>query len=240
MKIYPDFYNQFQCVGMNCQNTCCAGWTITLDSETAQFYESQNNKFGTVLKQNITEIKGQKAILMTSENRCPFLFPASRFFRYYTNFLRHFAVLRREMKTSLQWMIGWSMRLPSLLLGESNFSRTPALLLELVWGRFYMQVWKLLIISKARTWKILNLSYFRHRKYWNSFYRRKENAPPKNYPNLRGTSSWHKSSLHTYDILCLKSKILSDFAASLCHFVSISGFVSQLIFSFRSSGTFSI
>lgn len=73
MKIYPDFYNQFQCIGMNCQNTCCAGWTITLDSETAQFYESRTDEFGVGLRQKLTDIKGQKAILMTPENRCPFL-----------------------------------------------------------------------------------------------------------------------------------------------------------------------
>ena len=31
MKIYPDYYKQFRCIGKNCISTCCAGWDIDFD-----------------------------------------------------------------------------------------------------------------------------------------------------------------------------------------------------------------
>lgn len=73
MNIYPSFYNQFECIGTECMNTCCAGWTVTLDSDTVDYYESQTDDFGAFINQNLTDRNDSKAIVLTDTKRCPFL-----------------------------------------------------------------------------------------------------------------------------------------------------------------------
>lgn len=73
MNILPSFYHLFECIGTKCVNTCCAGWTVTLDSDTVHYYESQTDDFGTFIKQNLTEQNDEKAIVLTDTKRCPFL-----------------------------------------------------------------------------------------------------------------------------------------------------------------------
>ena len=28
---YPHYYKKFQCIASDCEDTCCAGWAITID-----------------------------------------------------------------------------------------------------------------------------------------------------------------------------------------------------------------
>lgn len=73
MKVYPDFYKKFKCIGKDCVSTCCAGWGIDFDSETADFYRRQTDEFGQFLKENI-EVKGEATmVVMPDTKRCPFL-----------------------------------------------------------------------------------------------------------------------------------------------------------------------
>lgn len=75
MYIYIDFYKQFQCIGSSCQNSCCNGWGISLDPETAQYYENVSGEFGDFLRQNIhwNESKNLAFVNLTAEQKCPFL-----------------------------------------------------------------------------------------------------------------------------------------------------------------------
>lgn len=38
LMLAPRYVSQFQCVGGDCPDTCCRGWTITVDKETFGFY----------------------------------------------------------------------------------------------------------------------------------------------------------------------------------------------------------
>ena len=37
--LVPEYYKQFQCIGGACEDTCCAGWNITVDKPTYQKYK---------------------------------------------------------------------------------------------------------------------------------------------------------------------------------------------------------
>lgn len=73
MIIYPNLYNKFECIGSACQNTCCTGWGIPLDSDTTNYYQHLDTDFGTFLRNNTYEEKGQTQIRLTEDGRCPFL-----------------------------------------------------------------------------------------------------------------------------------------------------------------------
>lgn len=73
MKIYPDYYKQFECIGKNCVSTCCAGWGIDFDSETVDFYRSRTDAFGKFVNENIEEKDGGVMVIMPETKRCPFL-----------------------------------------------------------------------------------------------------------------------------------------------------------------------
>lgn len=39
----PDYYAKFQCIGSQCEDTCCKGWTITIDHSTYQKYQASEH-----------------------------------------------------------------------------------------------------------------------------------------------------------------------------------------------------
>ena len=40
----PDYYPQFQCIGPQCEDTCCSGWTVNVDRTTYQRYEQSTHE----------------------------------------------------------------------------------------------------------------------------------------------------------------------------------------------------
>lgn len=73
MNIYPDFYNEFQCIGQHCKNTCCADWKVYIDNETFQRYQQIQAPFGQFIRENLVSNEKGTTIKWTKENRCPFL-----------------------------------------------------------------------------------------------------------------------------------------------------------------------
>jgi len=71
----PDFYDNFKCIGGECPSTCCAGgWTIYIDQNTKNYYDSVTGEFGQTLKRNIVSIDDSLfAFRITEDERCPFL-----------------------------------------------------------------------------------------------------------------------------------------------------------------------
>ena len=47
---YPDYYEKFRCIGGACPDTCCAGWEVDIDEETAAYYLEQEGPFGERLR----------------------------------------------------------------------------------------------------------------------------------------------------------------------------------------------
>lgn len=76
MYIYPDFLMGFRCIGSECLNTCCKGWDIRLDEDTAEYYDQLEGAFGDFLRQHV--IRDEKtnkitAIRLEEGKICPFL-----------------------------------------------------------------------------------------------------------------------------------------------------------------------
>ena len=74
MKIFaPDYYKDFRCLMGECKHTCCAGWEIDIDEETAEYYKSVPGDFGKKLCQNIDFGEDCASFILAEHDRCPFL-----------------------------------------------------------------------------------------------------------------------------------------------------------------------
>ena len=64
----------FECIGGECPDTCCAGWRVYIDKETESFYRQVEGEFGDRLRKSIcTDESGRCKFEMNQSNRCPFL-----------------------------------------------------------------------------------------------------------------------------------------------------------------------
>lgn len=73
MKIrVPDYFNEFNCIASECEDTCCAGWGIVIDEETFKHYESVEGEFGDRLRREIVSVDGENIFVLKGDN-CPFL-----------------------------------------------------------------------------------------------------------------------------------------------------------------------
>ena len=67
---YPGYYKTFCCSGSQCIDTCCAGWQISVDSETLRTYLAMPGKMGARLRDSLD---GKTGRFHMQEGRCPFL-----------------------------------------------------------------------------------------------------------------------------------------------------------------------
>jgi lysine-N-methylase len=65
----PEFYDSFHCIAGKCTDTCCIGWEIDIDDESAKRYAKVQGEFGKRLQQNIED--GHFKLI--PGDRCPFL-----------------------------------------------------------------------------------------------------------------------------------------------------------------------
>lgn len=72
---FPDTLERFRCVGGRCADTCCAGWEVDIDDETAQWYREIPGTFGEKLRASLrqSEEDGCQYFPLTETGRCPFL-----------------------------------------------------------------------------------------------------------------------------------------------------------------------
>lgn len=70
MKIYvPSYYSQFKCTADKCKDTCCAGWDVDIDDETAEIYKTSD-----IVKVREKLTKDDFGYMFElQDNRCPFL-----------------------------------------------------------------------------------------------------------------------------------------------------------------------
>lgn len=74
----PDYYSRFRCLASECKETCCAGWEIDIDPESAARYRGLSGPFGERLRQGIDwgsdppcfRLKGERCVFLTPENLC--------------------------------------------------------------------------------------------------------------------------------------------------------------------------
>jgi len=71
--IFPIFYKDFSCKAGDCRHSCCRGWEIDIDEETAKRYFSDESPFGEKLRANIQRNADGVSFRLTEDERCPFL-----------------------------------------------------------------------------------------------------------------------------------------------------------------------
>jgi len=70
--VYPDFYEKFHCIASSCQHSCCKGWEIDIDEDTAELYSQLPGKLGDDLRKAVCRDETTHFVL-TEEENCPFL-----------------------------------------------------------------------------------------------------------------------------------------------------------------------
>ena len=76
----PTYYKEFQCIGSACEDTCCAGWKVTVDKKTFQNYRETNHPvMKELLKKNVTRNRSNSSthdyarIRMNDKGACTLL-----------------------------------------------------------------------------------------------------------------------------------------------------------------------
>ena len=73
-RLIMNAYKTFECIGGKCPNTCCAGWKIYIDPQSAEKYQNTEGEFGERLKRCIMHLdNGRDLFVLGKDRRCPFL-----------------------------------------------------------------------------------------------------------------------------------------------------------------------
>lgn len=71
--VYPDYYKKFECIGGSCIDTCCAGWQVDIDDNTAAMYKAMPLPIGNRLRDRLRGKMGGYYFELAPKKRCPFL-----------------------------------------------------------------------------------------------------------------------------------------------------------------------
>lgn len=72
--IAPDYYKSFKCISEKCKHTCCKGWEIDIDDNTASFYKKIEGPLGKRLKEGMEKDEfGVYHFILDEDENCPFL-----------------------------------------------------------------------------------------------------------------------------------------------------------------------
>lgn len=71
--VYPDFYRAFSCKASYCRHSCCRGWEIDVDEESAAYYRALPGRIGERLREALVQEDGVWHFRLTPEGNCPFL-----------------------------------------------------------------------------------------------------------------------------------------------------------------------
>ena len=72
-EVRPDFAARFACRAGRCAHSCCRGWEIDVDAESAAYYRSLPGALGDELRAALTEDSEGVHFRLDGEERCPFL-----------------------------------------------------------------------------------------------------------------------------------------------------------------------
>ena len=71
--VYPQYYKDFKCIAGDCEDTCCAGWEIVVDPDSAGYYKTVSGEIGGRLRQEMKTDSDGDIIFSLNNGRCPFL-----------------------------------------------------------------------------------------------------------------------------------------------------------------------
>ncbi|MBQ2720844.1 MAG: flagellin lysine-N-methylase [Clostridia bacterium] len=73
MKLFaPEYYKDFVCIADRCRHSCCVGWEIDIDEDTADMYKTLTDGYGKKIKESVamTDVPHFK---LEINDRCPHL-----------------------------------------------------------------------------------------------------------------------------------------------------------------------
>ncbi len=75
IKIFvPKYFDKFKCIADKCPDTCCVGWEVDIDHETADKYSAIGGELGDKIKKHLTvDETGCRIFTLREGDRCPFL-----------------------------------------------------------------------------------------------------------------------------------------------------------------------
>jgi len=78
--LLPQYMQQFQCIGSECEDTCCAGWAVTIDKATYRKYRNcRDNELQDSFQKNLTRNRNNPTdatyakMKLKEDLSCPFL-----------------------------------------------------------------------------------------------------------------------------------------------------------------------
>jgi len=69
--IKPIYYDRFRCLAGVCPDSCCKGWAVQVDEETAAMYRTLPGDLGDTLRAKLTEADGDTILSLNADGRCP-------------------------------------------------------------------------------------------------------------------------------------------------------------------------
>ncbi len=75
IKVFvPTYFDKFKCIADKCPDTCCIGWEVDIDPETAERYSSIGGELGKKIRQHLVrDEEGCDIFTLCEGDRCPFL-----------------------------------------------------------------------------------------------------------------------------------------------------------------------
>ena len=70
---YPSFYPAFRCRADRCRHSCCRGWEIDVDEQSAELYRGLPGELGDELRRALYADEEGWHFRLDGEERCPFL-----------------------------------------------------------------------------------------------------------------------------------------------------------------------
>ena len=84
---FPSYYQNFRCIAGECRDSCCSGWEVDVDPESAAYYRSLPGLFGDRLRETLLYDAGEEEkaesgeegehggyyFPLTEDKNCPFL-----------------------------------------------------------------------------------------------------------------------------------------------------------------------
>lgn len=80
-SLYPEYYDEFKCIGGSCEDSCCVGWDIDIDKITfRKYYKVQDSEMKRMFQKNVhnneesfSDDVDYGKVKLKSDKRCPFL-----------------------------------------------------------------------------------------------------------------------------------------------------------------------
>ena len=73
LLVAPDYYTDFVCIADKCRHSCCIGWEIDIDEDTAEYYKNYDGPLADRFKSSIDFDSETPHFILAENQRCPFL-----------------------------------------------------------------------------------------------------------------------------------------------------------------------